>query len=101
MSPRAAWRLEAAGFGPVYDYLAGKADWLATDLPFEGTARLAGMFTRRDVATVAEGTPAAEALGLLDAQGFGPVLVLTDARVVIGAAYRDRLVAAAGEAAVR
>ena len=70
MSPRAAWRLEAAGFGPVYDYVAGKADWLAADLPFEGTARLAGMFTRRGVATAAEGTPAAAVLGLLEAQGL-------------------------------
>ena len=100
MSPRAAWRLEAAGFGPVYDYVAGKADWLAADLPFEGTAQLAGMFTRRGVGTAAEGTPAAEALGLLEAQGFGPVLVLNQAGVVMGAAYRDGLVAAPGEAAV-
>ena len=100
MSPRAAWRLEAAGFGPVYDYMAGKADWLAADLPFEGTAQLAGMFTRRGVATAAEGTPAAEALGLLDAQGFGPVLVVNEAGVVMGAAYRDKLAAAAREAAV-
>ena len=100
MSPRAAWRLEAAGFGPVYDYVAGKADWLAADLPFAGTARLAGMFTRRGVGTAAEGTPAAEALGLLERQGFGPVLVLNQAGVVMGAAYRDKLAAAAGEAAV-
>ena len=57
MSPRAAWRLEAAGFSPVYDYVAGKADWLAADLPFQGTAELAGMFTRRRVATVAETAP--------------------------------------------
>ncbi|MGH3254281.1 MAG: rhodanese-like domain-containing protein [Streptosporangiaceae bacterium] len=71
MSPRAAWRFEEAGFGPVYDYAAGKGDCLAADLPFEGTARLAGMFTRRGVATVAERAPAAEALRLLDAQGFG------------------------------
>ena len=92
MSPRAAWRLEAAGFGPVYDYVAGKSDWLAADQPFEGTARLAGMFTRRGVATVAEHTPAAEALRLLDAQRFGPVLVLNQAGVVMGAAYRDGLV---------
>jgi CBS domain-containing protein len=98
MSPRAAWRLEATGFGPVYDYAAGKADWLAADLPFEGTARLAAMFTRRGVAAVAEDTPAAEALGLLDAQGFGPVLVLNRAGVVMGAAHRDAL-AAAGDAA--
>src|SRR5215469_12665071 len=100
MSPRAAWRLEAAGFGPVYDYMAGKQDWLSADLPFEGTAQLAGMFTRRGVATTGEQTPAAEALRLLEAQGFGPVLVLNQARVVMGAAYRDRLVAATGEAAV-
>jgi hypothetical protein len=71
MSPRAAWRLEAAGFGPVYDYAAGKMDWLAADLRFEGAARLAGMFTRRGVATASERTAAAEALRLLDAQGSG------------------------------
>ena len=100
MSPRAAWRLEAAGFSPVYDYVAGKADWLAADLPFEGTARLAGMFTRRSVATVAEGAPVAEALGLLDAQGYGPALVVNEAGVVMGAAYREGLAAAPGEAAV-
>jgi hypothetical protein len=60
----------------VYDYAAGKSDWLAADLLFEGTAQLAGMFTRRGVATTGERTPAAEALRLLDAQGFGPVLIL-------------------------
>jgi|SRR5437016_10283867 len=98
MSPRAAWRLEAAGFGPVYDYAAGKTDWLAADLPFEGTAELAGMFTRRGVATVTEDSPAAEALRLLEAQGFGPVLVLNQAGVVMGAVYRDSLASAAPEA---
>src|SRR5216683_6364907 len=100
MSPRAAWRLEAAGFGPVHDYGAGKTDWLAADLPFEGTAQLAGMFTRRGVATVAERTTAAEALRLLDAQSFGPVLVLNQAGVVMGAAYREALESASGEAEV-
>ena len=58
MSPRAAWRLEEAGFGPVYDYVAGKSDWLAADLPFEGSAQLAGMFTRHQVATSRHGLPA-------------------------------------------
>ena len=33
MSPRAAWRLERLGFGPVYDYVAGKVDWMAAGLP--------------------------------------------------------------------
>jgi hypothetical protein len=76
MSPRAAWRLEAAGFGPVHGYAAGKGDWLAADLPFEGTAQLAGIFTRRSVATVGERATAVEALRLLEAQGFGPVVVI-------------------------
>src|SRR5215469_2227717 len=98
MSPRAAWRLEAAGFSPVHDYAAGKTDWIAADLPFEGTARLAGLLTRRGVATVAETTPAGEALRLLDAQGFGPVLVLNPAGVVMGAAYRNALAAAQRQA---
>ena len=73
-------------------------DWLAADLPFDGTAQLAGMFTRRGVATAAEDIPAAEALRLLDAQGFGPVLVLNQAGVVMGAAYRDSLASAAADA---
>jgi CBS domain-containing protein len=83
----------------VYDYAAGKMDWLAADLPFEGAAQLAGMFTRRDVATVGQGTPAAGALRLLEAQGFGPVVVLNLTGVVLGAAYRAGLASAAGEAA--
>jgi len=98
MSPRAAWRLEAAGFGPVYDYAAGKTDWLAADLPFEGTAQLAGMFTRRGVATAGEHTPAAEALRLLDAQGFGPLVVLNPAGVVMGTVHRDALKSAPADA---
>ena len=100
MSPRVAWRLEAAGLGPVYDYVAGKSDWLAADLPFEGTATLAGMFTRRDVATVGEHTPAAEALRLLAAQGFGPVLVLNTAGGGHGCRQPGRLGSAPEEAEV-
>lgn len=34
MSPRAAWRLTRLGF-TAYDYVAGKADWLAAGLPTE------------------------------------------------------------------
>jgi predicted transcriptional regulator len=38
MSPRAACRLEQLGFTDVYDYVPGKADWLAAGLPREGEA---------------------------------------------------------------
>ena len=38
MSPRAACRLESLGFQNVFDYVAGKEDWIAKGLPIEGTA---------------------------------------------------------------
>jgi Mg/Co/Ni transporter MgtE len=98
MSPRAAWRLEETGFGPVYDFVAGKTDWLAADLSFEGTAQFAGMFTRREVATASEDTPAAESLRSLRARGFGPVIVVNRAGVVMGSAHRSDLEAAPRDA---
>jgi CBS domain-containing protein len=36
MSPRAAWRLNQLGFEQVYDYSAGKIDWIAAAWPTEG-----------------------------------------------------------------
>jgi rhodanese-related sulfurtransferase/CBS domain-containing protein len=97
LSPRAAWRLEAAGFSSVYDYTVGKTDWLAADLPFEGTAELAGRFLRRDVVAVGEATPVGRVREQVAAQGFGPAVVVNEAGVVMGAAYRDDLAAAADD----
>jgi len=85
----------SSGFAPVYDYVAGKTDWLAADLPFEGTAQLAGMFTRREVATASEDTPAQEGIAPAGGPGFGPVVVLNQAGVVMGAVHRDQLESAA------
>ena len=58
------------------------------------------MFTSRGVATVGEHATAAEARRLLEAQGFGPVVVINQAGVVMGTAYQDQLTGAAGEAEV-
>jgi hypothetical protein len=52
MSPRAASRLESLGFTPVYDYVAGKADWGSFGLPLEGrrpSSTRAGAHARTDV----------------------------------------------------
>lgn len=49
------------------------------------------MFTRREPATASESTPAQESLRRLRAQGFGPVIVLNQAGVVMGVVYRDQL----------
>ncbi len=54
MSPRAAWRLESLGFRDVYDYVAGKLDWMAAGLRTEGTNAAhprAGQVSRKDAPT--------------------------------------------------
>ena len=91
MSPRAAWRLEAAGFSPVYDYTDGKADWLAADLPFDADARLVGPLTRREVPTVADEATVEAARAELQAVGFGPVVVLNPAGIVLGTLHAEQL----------
>jgi hypothetical protein len=52
MSRRAAARLESFGLEKICVYVAGKQDWLAFDLPFEGSlmeTRTAGRSANRDV----------------------------------------------------
>jgi hypothetical protein len=60
MSPRAACRLELLGFVQVYDYVAGKADWLAHGLSTEGeqaqVPRVKDVL-RREVVTALPGEP--------------------------------------------
>jgi hypothetical protein len=54
MSPRAACRLETLGFRDVHDYIAGKLDWMAHNLPVEGEqagAPTAGRAARGDAVT--------------------------------------------------
>lgn len=81
MSPRAAWRLERLGFDRVYDYVAGKVDWLAAGLATvrrEGGGRRALDGARRDVATCAPDTP------LRALPTVGSVVVVVDDGVVLG-----------------
>ena len=100
MSPRAAWRFEAAGFTPVYDYTDGKADWLAADLPFDGDAQLVGPIARRHVPTVPDDATVAAARAQHDAFGFGPVIVLNTAGIVLGTLRREQLEQEAADVAV-
>jgi CBS domain-containing protein len=51
MSPRAAWQLEAMGFGDVSDFVDGKIEWIGHGLPLEGTGphfAVAGEVADRD-----------------------------------------------------
>src|SRR5919106_6320806 len=53
MSARAASRLETLGFGQVYRYQPGKADWFAAGLPRDGQEA----HTPRVVDVAARGVP--------------------------------------------
>jgi Mg/Co/Ni transporter MgtE len=93
MSPRAAWRLEALGYPPVYDYVPGKMDWLSFGLPYEGEAVLAGRDLQRDVPTCRPHEKVAEVRSRLG-PGAGACVALNDAGVVMGLVSEDSLTAA-------
>jgi CBS domain-containing protein len=87
MSPRAAWRLESLGFTEVYDYAAGKEDWLAWELPREGkTAQvpMVGQVARRDVPTCGLADRVADAKARAQAAGFSACVVVNEQRIVLG-----------------
>lgn len=83
MSPRAAWRLETLGF-QTYDYVAGKADWLAFGLRYEGYAGLAGDHVTTDVATCSLADSLRDVRGQLASSRFGMLVVLNADGVVLG-----------------
>lgn len=90
MSPRAAWRLEELGFTDVYDYVPGKQDWFAADLPYEGEAIFAGRAVRRDVPTCRPDELLGDvAARVPDEVGLCPVL--DHEGVVMGVATDDAL----------
>jgi hypothetical protein len=86
MSARAASRLETLGFGHVYRYQPGKADWFAAGLPREGTeagtARVVDV-AERDVPTCTVDERVGEVRERL--RSTGSVCVVVDQqRIVLG-----------------
>jgi hypothetical protein len=96
MSPRAAWRLEQLGFDHVYDYTAGKVDWLAAGQPTEGTGP-----TSARVISALDGTvptcrldaDAGEAVERANAGGWPICVVVNDVDVVAGRLRVDKIAA--------
>jgi len=87
MSSRAAWRLESLGFGEVYDYVAGKLDWMAAGLPTEGTNATrprAGEVARKDVPTSGLKEMLGSVRERIRRQGWDAVVVVNEQRVVMG-----------------
>lgn len=86
MSPRAACRLEQLGFDQVYDYAAGKNDWLAAALPMEGEIAeqvLVGALTQ-DVMTCDRGQRLTEVLERMRAEDAEVCVATTDDAIVLG-----------------
>jgi CBS domain-containing protein len=87
MSPRAAWRLESFGFTDVYDYVAGKLDWLAAGLPTEGTNAerpRAGDVARRDAPTCNLDERLGDVRERVGAAGWDACVVVNQESVVLG-----------------
>jgi CBS domain-containing protein len=102
MSPRAAWRLESLGFEQVFDYMGGKADWLAAGLPSEGTragTARAGNLSRRDVPTCGLGEPVEAVRERVRAAGWADCAVLNEQGVMLGRLGQTALAASGGQTA--
>ena len=87
MSPRAAARLETLGFTKVYDYVAGKTDWLAAALPSKGALAnvpRAGDAVRGDDIACHLGMRVRDCDGRVRGTGKDVGIVVDDHHVVIG-----------------
>jgi hypothetical protein len=87
MSPRAACRLDTLGFEQVYDYMPGKADWLARGLPREGTEAAgprAVDFARRDVVMCRLADGVGVVREQVKASPYGFAFVATEDGVLLG-----------------
>ena len=98
MSPRAACRLETLGFDKVHDYVPGKVDWLAHNLPTVGdhADRLtAGQLVRDDVPTATLDEDLASVRARLQESDYGFALVLSTQGILLGR-LRASAIAATG-----
>jgi CBS domain-containing protein len=94
MSPRAACRLETLGFSEVYDYMPGKADWLARGLPREGEKageRRALDLAVDDVVTCLPDEPVGAVRERVAASRYGFVFVVGPGRCLLGRLRRAAL----------
>jgi CBS domain-containing protein len=94
MSPRAAWRLESLGFTKVFDYAAGKLDWLSVGLPVEGTMANVpnlGSLAHPDSPTCRPDERISDVKARLTADPTSPCVVVNDHRIVLGLLRSDAI----------
>jgi predicted transcriptional regulator len=94
MSPRAAWRLDAFGFAESYDYVGGKADWLAAGLATDGAAAAtprAGRWADRTVPTCGPDEMVGEVAERARLAGWDTCVVVNKNNVVAGRLRRSAM----------
>jgi CBS domain-containing protein len=87
MAPRAASRLESLGFKEVYEYKAGKLDWLAAGLPTEGENSRrprAGDVARKDTVVCGLQDRLGDVRDRATAAGWDVAVVVDEEHVVLG-----------------
>ena len=78
----------------MYDYTAGKSDWMAAGLPTEGEASgrpTAGTVARRDVPTCHLGESLRNVRKRARAAGWDACVVVNEARIVMGLLRAEQL----------
>jgi CBS domain-containing protein len=94
LSPRAACRLATLGFEQVYDYVPGKADWLARGLPTEGDdvdRPRVGSLARDDVVTCRLEDPVGQVRERVQASPYSFALVTAADGTIFGRLRRSAL----------
>ncbi|MDT7615830.1 MAG: hypothetical protein QOF00_3277 [Pseudonocardiales bacterium] len=87
MSPRAACRLITLGFTRTHDYTVGKLDWLARNLPVDGSSAdrdTIGHHLREDVPTVRITDPIGEVRDRVAHSAHRFALVTTEGGILLG-----------------
>src|SRR3977135_2829480 len=94
MAPRAAARLQSLGFEKVFEYRAGKLDWLASGNPTEGENSRrprAGDVARKDAVVCGLKDRVGEVRERAGAAGWDVAVVVDDARIVVGLMRSEQL----------
>jgi len=86
MSQRAAWQLEYLGFTDVYDFVMGKAHWLATGRPtvLQEPADRVGDHLETQVAVVDITATGIDARKAISDRGGDRVVVVNSQEIVLG-----------------
>lgn len=90
-SPRASRLLEHYGFSAVYDYEAGKEDWLAYGLPFEGDGTPLVVHLLDPCVCTSDDETAAELRARLDRRGAALAVLVDEGDIVLGTVGRAAL----------